>query len=60
VPPALPIAIDRFLRQHAMPETLFGRRAVNDPRLVGDVRRGRQVGDRVRTRIERFMQDYRA
>lgn len=38
-----------------MPETKFGRLAVNDPRLVGDLRRGRSPGARMCTRVERFI-----
>ena len=49
--------IDRFLRQTQMPPTTFGRRAVNDPRLLGDLRNGRQLGRRVTARIERFLAD---
>ena len=41
---SLLIEIDRFLRRTGMPVTRFGRLAVNDPRLVGDMRRGRQLG----------------
>jgi len=52
--------IERYLRDNAMAETLFGRRAVNDPRLVSDMRRGRQSGARVRTRIETFMREHHA
>ena len=55
--PALSIAIDRYLRDHDMPETLFGRRAANDPRLIGDLRRGRRIGERLRRRIEAFMRE---
>ncbi|MFC4845153.1 hypothetical protein ACFO8O_00700 [Hephaestia sp. GCM10023244] len=44
--------IERFLRQTAMPPTKFGRIAVNDPRLVGDMRRGREPGPRTIARIE--------
>ncbi|MDE0878221.1 MAG: hypothetical protein OSB00_06080 [Sphingomonas bacterium] len=50
--------IDRFLRDTAMPETLFGRRAAKDPRLVGDMRRGRRIGDSLRQRIETFMREH--
>lgn len=38
-----------------MPETKFGRLAVNDPRLVGDLRRGRSPGTRMCARVERFI-----
>lgn len=49
---SLLIAIDRYLRRTGIAETTFGRLAVNDPRLVGDLRRGRQPGARVRERVE--------
>lgn len=52
--------IDRFLRETGMPPTLFGRRAVRDPRLVGDLRNGREPGTRVKARVEHFMNIYRA
>ena len=35
---SLLIEIDRFRRATGMPETLFGRLAVSDPRLVHDLR----------------------
>lgn len=47
--------IQNYLRRTGMPETKFGRLAVNDPRLVGDLRRGRSPGTRVSTRVERFI-----
>lgn len=47
--------IDRFLRETAMPPTTFGRRAVNDPHLVEDLRDGRRIGPRLTARIERFL-----
>lgn len=52
--------IDRYLYQTDMPATLFGRLAVNDPRLVGDLRRGRQPGARIVARIEAFIEGARA
>lgn len=50
--------IDRFLKDNAMPPTLFGRLAVRDPRLVGDLRNGRLPGARVSTNIEHFMNEW--
>jgi len=47
--------INRFLRVNAMRPTRFGRMAINDPRLVGDLGRGRQLGDAVRARVEAFL-----
>jgi hypothetical protein len=40
---SLLIEIDRYLRRTGMPATKFGRLAVRDPRLVGDMKRGRQL-----------------
>lgn len=48
--------INRYLRATEMPPTTFGRRAVNDPRLLRDLRNGRQLGRRVTARIERFLE----
>ena len=51
--------IERFLREHDMPPTRFGRDCARDPRLVFDLRLGREPGDRVRRRVEHFMNTYR-
>lgn len=47
--------IQNYLGRTGMPETRFGRLAVNDPRLVGDLRRGRLPGDALTARVERFI-----
>jgi len=47
--------IERFLRASDMPPTKFGRLAINDPRLVRDLRNGREPGRRVTARIEAFL-----
>lgn len=47
--------IERYLHRSKLPETRFGREVANDPRLVGDLRRGRQAGPRLVARIERFL-----
>lgn len=39
-----------------MPATKFGRLAVRDPRLVHDLRRGRQPGRRMTARVRGFIQ----
>jgi len=54
------LRIDRYLRAEKMSRSTFGRRAVGDPRLVGDLMRGRVVGPRVTARIERFMEGMQA
>lgn len=51
-------SIETFLRRTGMPPTRFGREAVRDPRLVHDLRRGRQPSDRMQRRIEHFMNIY--
>ncbi len=47
--------IDRYLRQTGMPTSKFGRLAVGDPRLVHDLRRGRQPREPMVARIESFI-----
>lgn len=49
--------IECYLRASNMPETRFGRLALNDPRLVRDLRNGREPGARVTARIESFLID---
>ena len=51
-------AIEQFLRRTGIPATRFGRDAVRDPRLVHDLRRGREPSERMRRRIEHFMNIY--
>ncbi|MFS0771659.1 hypothetical protein [Sphingomonas sp. 1P08PE] len=52
--------IERYREAHAIPATTFGRRAVNDPRLVLDMRRGRVPRARVTARVEAFMAEHGA
>lgn len=54
---SLLIEIDRYLRRTGTPPSTFGRRAVNDPRLVGDLRRGRMPGARVCARVEALIRE---
>lgn len=51
----LMVEIDRFLRHTNMPPTTFGRRAINDPRLVHDLRCGRELRPRTVARVEAFL-----
>ena len=57
---SLLIEIDRFLRRTRMPATKFGRLAIRDPRLVGDLRRGRQAGPRTVARVREFIAETQA
>lgn len=62
MPPETPLLmiVERFLRETGMAPTLLGRRALNDPRFVSDLRKGRSAGTSVRCRLEHFMNNMRA
>lgn len=47
--------IDRFLAVSRMKETTFGRKAVNDGKLVGRLRAGGDVTTRVENKIRSFI-----
>ena len=49
--------IEAFMRQTKMPQTKFGRLAVNDPRLVRDLRNGRELGRRISARIAAYLDE---
>lgn len=51
-------SIEIFLRRTGMAATRFGREAVRDPRFVHDLRKGRELGERMKRRIEHFMNKY--
>jgi 2,4-dienoyl-CoA reductase-like NADH-dependent reductase (Old Yellow Enzyme family) len=48
--------IEQYLKATGTPATRFGRESVRDPRLVHDIRRGREVGPRVAKRIIAFIE----
>jgi hypothetical protein len=50
--------IENFLRRTGMPATKFGRLAAQDPRLVLDLRMGREPRPRTERRVEHFMNTY--
>ncbi len=62
MPPDRPLVmtVERFLRESGMAPTLLGRRSVNDPRLVHDLRNGRSPRIELRCRVEHFMNKWRA
>ena len=47
--------IEKFLRRTGMPATKFGRLAASDPRLITDLRRGREPRRQMAARLEHFM-----
>ncbi len=58
--PNLLSRIEAFLVESAIPQSVFGREAVGDPRLVADLRGGRIAGLRIICRVEHFMNKWRA
>lgn len=54
---SLLIRIDRYLRRTGTSPSTFGRRTVNDPRLVRDLRAGRMPGARVCARVEAVLRE---
>ena len=47
--------ISRVCEQHSIPPSRFGREAVGDPRLVGDLRAGRELRPRTIERINSYI-----
>ncbi len=48
--------IERHLRRTGMPPTRFGREAVHDPRLVRDLKRGREPGAQLAARVRAYLE----
>ena len=51
-------SVESFLRRHKMAASQFGRHAAQDPRLVTDLRAGREVRPPLDARIRGFMAGY--
>jgi hypothetical protein len=49
-------AVEGFLSQSGMTPTAFGQRALNDPTLVHEMRRGRECKRATRARIMDFIE----
>jgi hypothetical protein len=47
--------VEKFLKRKGIRPTVFGRAAARDPRFVFDLRQGRNVGPRLRKRVEIWM-----
>ena len=52
--------VEKFLRQHHMAATKFGRLAAHDPRFVLDLRLGRIPRERTEARTLRWMAEFEA
>jgi hypothetical protein len=48
--------VEKFLRQSDTPPTRFGRQAMGDPRLVFDLRRGRDPRPRTVERVLAYLE----
>lgn len=48
-------SVETFLRTTRIPPSRFGREAVKDPRLVHDLRRGRQPGAALEKRVRKHI-----
>lgn len=52
---SLLVEIEKHLRECAIPPTAFGREAARDPRLVFDLRKGREPGVAMAARVRNYM-----
>ena len=48
--------IERYLRATGTPPTRFGRDAARDPRLVHDMRLGREIGPKLAARLAAYLE----
>jgi 2,4-dienoyl-CoA reductase-like NADH-dependent reductase (Old Yellow Enzyme family) len=49
--------IERFLQRADMAPTRFGREAIGDPRLVSDMKNGRELRDATIARIQAWLDE---
>lgn len=49
--------IEKHLRRYTIPPTRFGREAAHDPRLVLDLRNGREPGPGLSEKVHRYMDE---
>ena len=47
--------IELYMRRHQMTPTRFGREAINDPRLVADMRNGRELREKTEKRLHAWL-----
>ncbi|WP_373475072.1 hypothetical protein [Sphingorhabdus sp.] len=50
--------VERFLREKNLPPTKFGRLAAHDPRLVLDMRMGREVRPEMELKLRQYIAAY--
>jgi 2,4-dienoyl-CoA reductase-like NADH-dependent reductase (Old Yellow Enzyme family) len=49
--------IEKFIRRTGVPATRFGREAAGDPRLVFDLRKGREPRSQLTARVHTFLDE---
>ncbi len=49
------VRIERFLKKNGLSATSFGRAVARDPRLVHDMRRGREPGHKMLSKLESYL-----
>jgi hypothetical protein len=47
--------VERFLREQELPPTKFGRLAARDPRLVLDMRMGREIRPEMESKLRQYI-----
>lgn len=50
--------VEKFMKEKGVAPTQLGRWAVRDPRIIFDMRNGRQIGTDMETRLRDFMASY--
>lgn len=53
-------AIDAFIETHSMSPVTFGRRALNDPHFVAQLKGGRRCWPETEAKVRTFIRDYRS
>jgi len=49
--------IEKYMKREDMKPTRFGREAVGDPRLISDIRNGRELRDSTIARIQAWLDE---
>ncbi len=49
------LRVEKHLRRSGTPQSRFGREALGDPRLVTDLRRGRELRPRTEQRVHAYL-----
>jgi len=50
--------IERFIAEHGLPPTTFGRKAIGDANLIPNLKDGRELRRATEAKVRRFMAEY--